>query len=209
MTKGKFITFEGPEGGGKSTQVAILKEKLYTYHEIRAISSRDPGGTQIGEEIRKILLGNFGEIAMADECELYLFQAARAQFVREVAKPSLEKGVWVLGDRFCDSSYAYQGYGRGINFEAIDFMTAFTTQGIIPDLTFLIDVPVSKGFERKKVLGKLDRIESASMNFHERIRLGYLQMAHKYPERIKIIYGTKPIEEVEQDIWKQTQKLIT
>lgn len=191
MKRGKFITFEGGEGSGKSTQIKsaieFLKEKGFS-----VVFTREPGGTEIGEEIRKILLGRRYK-KIDDYCELFLFVASRAQLVKEVIKPELAKGKIVITDRFLDATICYQGYGSGLSIDFIKEINRFTPldskhpTGFIelkPDLTILLDVDVNEGLRRAK---EKDRIEQKSFAYHQRVREGYLKLAAQEPERIKVV----------------------
>ncbi len=180
MNSGKFITFEGVEGSGKSTQIKLavdfLKEKGFP-----VILIREPGTTVIGEEIRKILL-NLKHKEIDNYCELFLFSASRAQLIREIIKPALAKGKIVISDRFLDATFCYQGYGSGISLEFIKKVNSFIE--LIPDLTILLDIDAQKGLERAE--GN-DRFEQISLSYHKRIRKGYLKLASAEPERIKVV----------------------
>ncbi|MBI3014167.1 MAG: dTMP kinase [Candidatus Tectomicrobia bacterium] len=194
---GKFITFEGVEGCGKSTQM----EEAYRFlagKKIPIVATREPGGTTIGNEIRNILL-NRAHHGMQALTELLLYLAARAQHVKEVIRPALEAGKIVLCDRFHDSTLAYQGYGRGIDMDTISKLNALATDGIVPDLTFLLDIDVEEGLERARqrsaqmsagthrVGARLDRFEEDTLEFHRRIRAGYLTLAMQDPRRYVLI----------------------
>jgi dTMP kinase len=183
LKKGKFITFEGSEGCGKSTQSQLLK----TYLENKGFAVmhlREPGGTEISEEIRKILLDAKNK-SMVSECEMLLYMAARAQVVGEVIAPALRKGVIVISDRFLDSTLAYQGYGLGMSIDLIKNIGGFVSRGITPDLTILLDVPVKKGLGYRAAAK--DRIEQRPLAYHTRVRKGYFHLARLQPERIKIV----------------------
>ncbi len=182
MKKGLFITFEGPEGSGKSTQCKLLfgllkKLGFGIYH------TREPGGTAIGEKIRKLLL-DVSNSNMAQETELLLYLAARRQLIEERIKPELEKGRIVICDRFQDATMAYQGYGLGMDKKLIRFLGALVTDAVIPDITILLDIRAEKGIGRTK---RDDRIEKRSLEFHRRVRRGYLELARREPSRIKVI----------------------
>jgi dTMP kinase len=194
-----FISFEGIDFSGKSTQLELLKDHLVD-HNKKVEILREPGGTEISEKIRRILLDNKNE-EMVAEAELFLFSASRAQLVREKILPYLEKGIYVITDRFHDSSTAYQGYGRGIPLEVVNKIHQLAIGETIPDLTFFIDIPVGIANERrrKKSKIKLDRIEIADSEFYNRVRNGYLEIARK-EERFKVIDGTQTIETIQNQI---------
>lgn len=197
-----FISFEGIDFCGKSTQVELLKNFLLSRGEKVEII-REPGGTDISEIIRKILLDK-SHNKMFMETEIFLFSASRAQLVREKIRPYLEEGFYVISDRFHDSTTAYQGYGRGISLEAVDKINNLAIGATIPDITFLIDIPVSEAEDRRKKRNKyeLDRIESSERKFYENVREGYRSIA-KRESRFRIIDGTKSIEEIHQMIIKE------
>ena len=187
MNRGLFITFEGIDGCGKSTQFQMLKEYLET-EGVDFIVVREPGGTVIGEKIREILLNKKND-SMRPLTELLLFEAARAQITEEVIRPALEKGTCVLCDRFFDSTYAYQGYARKLGAEKVLMLNDLATAGLEPDITFLIDIPVSIALERRGIRGEADdRMEALGTAFQEDVRKGYLEAAEKF-SRIKVIDG--------------------
>ena len=180
--KGKFITFEGSEGCGKSTQ----SEMLFTYLKSKGkevIYLREPGGVKLSEDIRLMLLNPKSKIG--PEAETLLYMAARAQVVEEVIKPALAQGKTIVCDRFLDSTIAYQGYGLGVDIKLIKIMGDFATQGIQPDLTIFLDLPIEKGLECRN--GCQDRIEQRSLDYHEKVRQGYLALAKQDPQRIKVV----------------------
>ncbi|MCM8796584.1 MAG: dTMP kinase [Candidatus Omnitrophica bacterium] len=181
--KGKFITFEGSEGCGKSTQSRLLYEYLKN-KGLKVIYLREPGGTAVGEKIRKILLDN-GNTVISAICEMFLYMAARAQLVSAVIKPALKKGKIVICDRFLDSTLAYQGYGLGADIKVIRYIGRIATENIQPDLTIFLDLPIKDGLKHRRL--KEDRIESRSLRYHRRVRQGYLLLAAKEPRRIKIV----------------------
>ena len=181
--KGKFITFEGIEGSGKTTQI----KRIYKYLKNKkkdVLFLREPGGVKISEKIRNILL-DVVHTEMSKECETLLYMAARAQLVEEVLKPALKEGKIVLCDRFLDSTIVYQGYGRRIDIHFIKKIGEFATQGIQPDLTFIFDIEVKKGLSR--ITRPKDRIETRSLAYHNRVREGYLKLAKLESQRIKLI----------------------
>ena len=206
MSKGRLITFEGPEGAGKSTQAAMLISRLEA-RGIEVIYTREPGGTKLGEAIRGILQYN---AAGEDPCpvsEVLLFEASRAQLVRHVIEPALNRGAWVLCDRFADSTTAYQGFGRGFSVELMETINRFAIDAAVPDMTILLDVNVSLGMQRcaKRQIGKkiqFDRIESEALEFHEKVRQGYLELARRFPERFRKVDAMRHAEPIGEDIWK-------
>jgi len=185
MRYGKFITIEGPEGSGKSTHSRLLCAYLRG-KGLRIVHTREPGGTRISEAIRGVLLSRKSK-GMADACELLLFMAARAQIVSEVIRPALKKGYIVICDRFHDATVAYQGYGAGMDLKVIGSLRKLATGGLKPDLTVLLDVESRAGLKRG---GAHDRMERKSLDFHRRVRNGYLKIAKKEPRRIKVINTT-------------------
>ena len=194
-----FISFEGIDFSGKSTQIELFKDYLVE-HNKKVEILREPGGTEISEKMRQVLLDNKNDKMFA-EAELLLFSASRAQLVREKIQPYLEKGIYVISDRFHDSSTAYQGYGRGVAIDIVKQIHQLAIGDTIPDLTFFIDIPVGIANERrkKKSKGKLDRIELADTEFYKRVRNGYLEIA-KQEERFKVIDGTQTIETIQNQI---------
>jgi dTMP kinase len=196
MSRGIFITFEGSEGCGKSTQSKLA----YTFLKKRGygvIYLREPGGTAISEKIRQILL-DAKNASMSPACEMLLYMAARAQLVREVILPALAKGKIVVCDRFLDSTLAYQGYGLGLDIKLIRHLGAIATAGIRPDLTILLDLPVVKGLKRCGCAK--DRIEQRNLAYHLRVRKGYLRLAKSEPRRIKIVAVAKDKAVTQQKI---------
>ena len=191
---GLLVSFEGVEGSGKSTQVARLRD--YLESQGRAVEvTREPGGTPIGEAIREILLDPRNE-AMTGTTELLLYEAARAQHVAQRIRPALEAGRIVLCDRFADSTTAYQGAGRGVAPEVVGRLHEVATEGVWPDLTVVIDVPAEVGLARVTQGGPFDRLEREGLSFHQRVRTGFLRLAEEEPERVKVVDGTRSIDEV-------------
>lgn len=201
--RGKFITFEGVEGSGKTTQASLLCDYLRG-HDIDVVETREPGGTGLGEKIRQVLLAP-AESPPVPTAELLLFLAARAQIVAEVIRPALEAGKWVVCDRFFDATLAYQGYGRGIDTQAIHSLNEVATDGLEPDLTILLDLDIDTGIKRA-VEGKRefhegdngDRMENEDREFHKRVRQGYLQLVNERADRIKLVPVTDSIEKVRE-----------
>jgi dTMP kinase len=201
-----FITFEGIDFCGKSTQVELLKDYLLKQNKKVKII-REPGGTDISEKIRSILLDR-NNSKMVMETEIFLFSASRAQLVREIIRPALDENYYVISDRFHDSSTAYQGYGRGLSVADILHIHKLAIGNTIPDITFIIDIPTSVALERKKnkSYSELDRIEISENNFYEKVKNGYLELA-KHEKRFKIIDGTKSIEIIHEKIIKEINLL--
>ena len=196
MAKGIFITLEGTDGSGKTTQLAFLREYLENLGR-EVLVTREPGGTPIGEKLREILLDP-AHTAMDDRTEVLLYAAARAQHVEELIRPALTRGAVVLSDRFTDSSVAYQGYGRELG-SVVREVNDFATAGLKPDITFFLALPPSEGRKRMEARD-LDRIEKERLSFHERVYAGYLAAAAEEPERIRVIDASKSIEEVRGEI---------
>ncbi len=203
-----FITLEGIEGCGKTTQLKRLAGRLERL-AIPFLSTLEPGGTEVGKKVRRILLDsrNKGLIPMA---ELFLYAADRAQHVEEVIKPALRKGVWVLCDRFFDSTVVYQGFARGQDSRLIKFLNEKATQGLVPDLTFLLDCPVKIGLARataRENRGQ-DRFERENLAFHRKVREGYLNLAGKSPERFVVLDGTVEKDVLERNIFSHLKPLL-
>ncbi|WP_455217770.1 dTMP kinase [Kaarinaea lacus] len=194
MEKGKFITLEGGEGAGKSTQLAYIEASLNKAGKTVHVT-REPGGTALSEAIRELLLDH-RNTAMGADTELLLMFAARAQHLSESILPALEQGKWVLCDRFTDATYAYQGGGRGISMERIAMLESWVQGELRPDLTILLDLPVNVGLSRAGQRGELDRFEREQQDFFERVRQTYLAMAAKYPERYRTIDASLEIPQV-------------
>ena len=196
--RGIFITLEGPEGSGKSTQarkLAIYLEKK----ELRTIITQEPGGTKIGRKLRKLLLSPESK-EMGTLTELLLYLSVRAQHVEEVIKPSLSEGKIVICDRFLDATVAYQGYGRGLDIGLVNELNHLVTRGLKPDLTILLDIEVPQGIRRARGDKKGDRIEQEKTAFHQRVREGYLKLAAEEPERIKKIKVEGSIAETQMRV---------
>jgi dTMP kinase len=205
--KGKFITLEGGEGVGKTTNVPFIKTYLQNQN-IPVIVTREPGGTPLAEKIRELLL-QANEEALTGHAEILLLFAARAQHLRHVIKPAMAEGHWVLCDRFTDASYAYQGGGRCLPLEAVRWLENFVQDDLRPDLTLLLDLPVETGMARaKKRGGQIDRFESEHLLFFSRVRHVYLQQAQQYPERIKVIKADQHIEDVQKAIIEALKPLL-
>jgi dTMP kinase len=201
-----LITFEGLDYSGKSTQVKLLSDRLTT-EDRRVLVLREPGGTEIGERIRKMLLDKANE-GMTEASELFLFSASRSQLVQEVVKPALEGGMDVLCDRYYDSTTAYQGFGRGIPLDMIHAINRYAIGGVIPDLTFFLDIPIRE-VEKRIASSKSnkDRMESSGIEFYERVRDGYLQIAKEEP-RYRVLQGMQPIDEIHELVWQQVAMIV-
>ncbi|RMH72260.1 MAG: dTMP kinase [Gemmatimonadetes bacterium] len=198
--QGLFITFEGIEGSGKSTQIQLLAERLQAQN-YTCVVTREPGGTALAEKIRDLLLDP-EHTTMSPRAELLLYAASRNQHLHEKIIPALERGDIVICDRFYDSTTAYQGAGRVLEPALIQTVTDVAVGSHRPDLTFFIDVPVAVGLDRiRQRHGQLDRLESETLDFHERVREGYLAIAQNEPERVVLIDGMQPIPAVQQQIY--------
>ena len=195
MSKGLFITFEGGDGCGKTTQIKLLDEYLRN-KGYKTLLTREPGSKGLGIKLREILLNYDGEVSPV--CESFLFLADRAQHVDCIIKPALEEGVIVLCDRHTDSTVAYQGYGRGLDLEQIYQLNKIATSGLKPDLTIVLDVDVETS--QKRVGSEKDRMESAGIEFFERVRQGFLEIAKQEPERVKVVNSTQSIEKIHEQI---------
>ena len=198
MERGKFITIDGVEGAGKSTQIKFICEYLKT-KGIHVVLTREPGGTEVGEKIRALLLSNSTGQMHADT-ELMLMFAARNEHVQNKIMPALERGDWVLSDRFTDSSYAYQGGGRGLDNSRIAQLELWVMHDFTPDMTLLLDVPVEIGMSRVESRGKKDRIEMEAMDFFDRVRQAYIARSKEFPDRIKLIDSSQTIEHTTEQI---------
>ena len=198
MKKGLFITLEGGEGAGKSTQMAYVEECLKKAGKSVCVT-REPGGTGLSELIRELLLDH-RQTAMDADTELLLMFAARAQHIAELIRPALDAGQWVLCDRFTDATYAYQGGGRGIESSRIAALEDWVQGELRPDLTLLLDLPIDVGMSRAGERGELDRFEREQQNFFERVRNTYLDLAKQYPGRYRIVDAAQDIQQVQVQI---------
>ena len=201
--KARFITLEGGEGVGKTTNLAFIEDYLKS-KGVSLFRTREPGGTELGEKVREILLHSAHVEA---KTELLLVFAARAQHIQEVIRPALAQGQWVLSDRFTDASYAYQGGGRGIDLRSIVFLEQWVQDELRPDLTLLLDTPVSVGMARARARGPQDRFESEADNFFERVRAAYLDRMEGEPDRIRRIDASVGLPEVQAAIAKELDRL--
>ncbi len=205
--RGFFITIEGGEGAGKSTCIAFIRDYL-AEKKISAVFTREPGGTEIGEDVRGILLSHKYS-AMSSDTELLLMFAARAEHISKVIKPGLNKKKWVISDRFTDATYAYQGAGRGISANRISKIEDWVQGELRPDITLLLDLPIGVGMGRAGKRGALDRFETEESTFFENVRKVYLKRAKEDPERFRIIDASQTIEDVQDEIKKVLDELVT
>lgn len=196
---GKFITFEGPDGSGKTAQMDILAEQLIQ-EGYPILTTREPGGTSIGDQIRETLL-DLKNTAMVDRTEALLYQAARAQLVDEIIKPHLAEGGIVLCDRYADSTLAYQGYGHKNTVESLREIIHYATGGLTPDLTLLLDLEPEVGLQRRLDAGGLNRLDAYDIDFHHRVRAGYLELVKADPDRWIIVDAGRQFEEVQAELW--------
>lgn len=208
--QGLFITFEGPEGSGKTTQIKMLEERLRE-QGYDVLTTREPGGTQLGESLRQTLM-SFKQEEIAAETELMLFSASRAQLMRRVILPHLKKGGVVLCDRFIDSTTAYQGYARGLDLDFINRINTFAIAGRFPDLTIVLDVDVEVGRQRlrERYHGQAvdDRFEAENHAFHSAVRQGFLEIARRNASRVKVFKADNPIELVHADVWWEVFRVL-
>jgi len=198
MQKGKFITIDGVEGAGKSTQITFICDYLKS-KGINVVLTREPGGTELGEKIRTLLL-NPETKSMHSDTELLLMFAARNEHINAKIRPLLQAGDCVLSDRFTDASYAYQGGGRGLDMRRIAELESWVLQDFVPDMTLLLDVPVELGMSRVESRGKKDRIELEDIDFFNRVRESYISRSKQFPDRIKLIDSSKTVEHTTQQI---------
>lgn len=211
--QGFFITFEGPEGCGKSTQIAMLAERLRASGRGgEVVTTREPGGTPAGEAIRGILQHDTAGSDICAAAETLLFEASRAQLVHRVIRPALERGAIVLCDRFADSTTAYQGYGRGFDIEELLQLHAFALGGTWPDITLLLDLDAEHGFRRLKArnggAAGLDRMERESPEFHQRVVAGFREMASRWPVRFRRIDATGSVAAVHEAVWAVVEEAL-
>ncbi len=204
LRHGTLITLEGGEGSGKSTQAealaALMREQGYT-----VVLTREPAGTELGDIVKGIFQRG---VAVTAESELFLFGAARAQHVRDVIRPALERGEVVLCDRYTDSTLAYQGYGRGLSLDHLRAVNHIATQGLPPHFTILLDVPPEAGLARKDHESLGDSIGKEPLEFHERVRAGYLELARREPKRFAVVDASSPSERVTESAWQHLQRFL-
>lgn len=204
---GRFITFEGGEGVGKSTNIQFCADYIAS-QGIEVVITREPGGTEIAEIIREELLKKQHEERMTSMTELLLVFAARAQHIEQKIKPALEAGKWVLCDRFTDSTVAYQGAARGLGVEVIEQLKSLVQQGLEPDATFLLDAPIEIGMGRAKNRGPADRFEVEQLDFFEQVRQGFLQLAYNNPQRITLIDASQELTSVQDQLGEALASLM-
>lgn len=204
---GKFISIEGIEGAGKSTQLTFIADYLRD-NGIDVLVTREPGGTELGEQIRDLLLTPRDE-KMVDDAELLLMFAARVQHIQQKVLPALKNGQWVISDRFIDATFAYQGGGRGIAFDRIEALANWSLQGVSTNLTFLFDLPVAVGQQRVSTRGNAkDRIEMEKHSFFDKVRQCYLQVAQDEPQRVKIIDAAESVDNIQQQLTAHLNQLL-
>lgn len=206
-----FITFEGPDGSGKSTQISLTVEYL-RQKGLNVLCTREPGGTSIGDQVRSVL-HDVANTEMAAQTEVLLYSASRAQLVQQVILPHLRLGGVVLCDRYADSTYAYQGYGRQLDFYTLRLITRFATQALKPDITIYLDLDVEEGLKRKVAAnsagqGELNRMDRLALEFHQRVRAGYLEMAQAEPERWLVVDATASVEKVHRAICQRLEQVL-
>ena len=211
MAAGRFITFEGGEGCGKSTQIRILAERLRAAGK-DVLLTREPGGTELAEKIRALVREESADPPNI-RAETLLFLASRAQVVENVIRPALAAGMWVLCDRFADSTFAYQGYGRGLDLDEIKRINSFATGGLVPDRTVLLDVSPDVSAKRMRAREvatntDADRMEKAGDDFHARLKKGFLELAAAEPERFAVISADGSVEEVGEAVWNSLQHML-
>ena len=198
-----FVTLEGPDGSGKSTQANLLAEEL-SARGYDVLLTREPGGSGIGDQVRRILF-TLDNTAMYPKTEFLLFSASRAQHVSEVIRPHLDKGGVVISDRYFHSSLAYQGFGHQLDLDTLKEITSFATGDLLPDLILLLDLPVEMGLSRRRNEGKWNRLDDYQVEFHQRVRDGYLTMAEEDPDRWGLVDASRPVDRIH----KEVQELIS
>jgi dTMP kinase len=209
LNRGQFITFEGGEGVGKSTQIAVARDELERA-DLEVVMTREPGGTPRAERIRELLLSPDGE-SMTPACELLLMFAARATHIENLIRPAVMRGAWVVCDRFTDATFAYQGSARGMSQEMIATLESLVQEDLRPDLTILLDAPVDVALQRARVrnAGKTDRFEHEQQEFFERVRAGYLEIARREPQRVVVIDANRPVDDVSQSIRSTLRQFVS
>ncbi len=207
MMTGRFITLEGGEGVGKTSNITFI-ESVLRNHNIPVLLTREPGGTNLAEALRELLLDKEQEV-VATQTELLMMFAARAQHIKHVINPALAQGTWVICDRFTDATYAYQGGGRHMSYAAIAWLENFVQANLRPDLTLLLDAPIEIGMERVGKRGSLDRFESEKMAFFAQVRQAYLNIAQQQPQRVKVIDATQTLEQVQTEIQTVLQPFLS
>ncbi|WP_425147240.1 dTMP kinase [Deinococcus sp.] len=203
---GLFISFEGPEGAGKSTQIRRLSARLAAAG-LPHLLTREPGGTEVGDQLRALVLDTRSQ--MEAMTEFLIYSASRAQLVQQVIRPALGRGEAVICDRYLDSSYAYQGYGRGLELSHLRAVSAAATGGLMPNLTVLLDIEPDVGLARAARVSHPDRIERAGLDFHRRLRRGFLELAAAEPGRFLVLDASRQADELEADIWGTVKGLLT
>ena len=203
--RGRFITVEGIEGTGKSTNIAFLTERIEA-HGHKVVTSREPGGTPMAEKIRQLLLDH-GQEPLPAIAELLLFFAARSLHLQNMILPTLEEGTWVISDRFTDASRAYQAAGRGLPADSVETLAGWVLSGLEPDLTVLLDAPAEIGMRRAKSRGEGDRMDNETLEFYERVREAYLQLAERDPERFVVVNADQPLDAVQREIEQGVARL--
>lgn len=200
--KGKFITIEGPDGAGKTTQVRKISDYLKS-KGFNVLVTREPGGTALGEKLREVLLTSEGE-SPVPEAEALIYAASRAQLVKKVIEPALDDGFIILCDRFVDSSLAYQGWARGLGIEKLADINGWFLKGVWPDLTIVLDIDPAQSL--KRISGKKDRLESEALEFHRKVREGFLKLSEIYPDRIKVVDASQSPHEIFKTILFELKK---
>ncbi len=203
MSRGLFITVEGTDGSGKTTQIANMQSHLVSLG-CEVLLTREPGGTRISESIRSIILDP-AYTEMSNTAELLLYSAARAQLVEQVIRPSISNSITVICDRYVDSFYAYQGFGRGMGLGLLENITGIAVNGTVPDITFFFDLDPEIGLKRRFAATQSDRIENEVMEFHKKVYAGYKTLADRYPDRIRTIDASRPPDEVWVDVRRQLE----
>ncbi len=209
--KGRFITFEGPEGSGKTSQIQVLYERLRRQGR-EVLCTREPGGTAIGDQIRAVL-HDHANVEMLPTTEILLYSASRAQLVGEFMCPALERGAVVLSDRYAHSTLAYQGYGLGLDLDTLHTITSFATGGLQPDLIICLDLSVEEGLRRKRVAfeageSEWNRIDARELAFHKRVHAGYQEMANRNPDRWVVVDALRPFDEVAAEVFHHVKQVL-